>query len=89
MTDTIIDLALSYNFWIYGGWIRDVVCHGDKTPHDIDIMRYLLDDDVESHGNHHRCDNHAACSRQLHNAGLEASDGVYHCAEDVGWHRVQ
>ena len=38
MTDTIIDLALSYNFWIYGGWIRDVVCHGDKTPHDIDIM---------------------------------------------------
>jgi hypothetical protein len=38
MTDTIIDLALSYNFWIYGGWIRDVVCHGDKTPSDIDIM---------------------------------------------------
>ena len=36
--DSIIDLALSYNFWVYGGWIRDVVCRGEKKPRDIDIM---------------------------------------------------
>jgi hypothetical protein len=35
--DQIIDLALSYNFWVFGGWIRDVVLTGRK-PRDVDIM---------------------------------------------------
>jgi hypothetical protein len=38
MQDQIADLAISYDFWVFGGWCRDVVCRGVKTARDVDIM---------------------------------------------------
>lgn len=38
MQNQIVDLAISYDFWIFGGWVRDVVCRGAKTARDVDIM---------------------------------------------------
>lgn len=38
MQNQIVDLAISYDFWVFGGWVRDVVCRGATSGKDVDIM---------------------------------------------------
>jgi hypothetical protein len=37
MDQRIVDLALSFDFWVFGGWVRDVLVCGKKEFGDIDI----------------------------------------------------
>ena len=44
-----MDVALRYGFWVFGGYVRDVIVRGETSYNDIDIgciikvyIRYVL-----------------------------------------------